>query len=108
MEPQRVSFMAGHPNVAGIECNGNPIPCPFPLPTSARGLYLHAYARARFRYHCSRSTAPGEAGIAIVRISGPQSLSIADRVFRHPSERASQLEGGRFLYGRVAAGTVRR
>lgn len=38
-------------------------------------------------------TAPGEAGVAIVRVSGPDALSIADRIFRcngaPPSSRAS-------------------
>ncbi len=38
------------------------------------------------------ATAPGEAGIAIIRVSGPASLSIADRLFfssgRPPSQRA--------------------
>jgi tRNA modification GTPase len=40
------------------------------------------------------ATAPGEAGIAVVRVSGPASLPIADRVFRcagaPPSERPAQ------------------
>jgi len=48
------------------------------------------------------ATAPGEAGIAIVRISGPQSITIADKVFRHPSNRPSQVNGNRFLYGHIA------
>ncbi|MBU4199966.1 MAG: tRNA uridine-5-carboxymethylaminomethyl(34) synthesis GTPase MnmE [Verrucomicrobia bacterium] len=37
------------------------------------------------------ATAPGEAGIAVIRVSGPASLSIADRLFsssgHHPSRR---------------------
>ena len=32
------------------------------------------------------ATAPGEAGIAIIRISGPDSLAVADRIFVHAGE----------------------
>ena len=28
------------------------------------------------------ATAPGEAGLAVVRVSGPSAIAIADRVFR--------------------------
>ena len=45
------------------------------------------------------ATAPGSAGVGIVRVSGPQALSIADALFRGRT-RPSQTEGGRFLYGR--------
>ena len=46
------------------------------------------------------ATAAGVAGIAIVRISGPESLGIADAVFRG-STRPSEQPGGTFLHGRV-------
>ena len=45
------------------------------------------------------ATAPGEGAIAIVRLSGPESLVIADRIFRGGARRPSRCEGGRFLYG---------
>jgi len=48
------------------------------------------------------ATAAGEAGIAIVRISGPDALVVADSVFSGKG-RLSGVEGGRFLMGRVIA-----
>jgi len=48
------------------------------------------------------ATAAGEAGIAIVRISGPDALVIADTAFRGKG-RLAGCEGGRFLRGRVVA-----
>jgi tRNA modification GTPase len=45
------------------------------------------------------ATAPGEAGIAIVRVSGPGSLRIADRMFLGHGERPSSLPGGTFKHG---------
>jgi len=44
------------------------------------------------------ATAPGSAGVGIVRLSGPEALSIADRLFRGRT-RPSGTAGGRFLYG---------
>ena len=44
------------------------------------------------------ATAPGNAGVGIVRISGPDALHIADRLFRGRT-RPSVTAGGRFLYG---------
>ncbi len=49
------------------------------------------------------STAPGEAGIAIVRISGPSSLQIADRIFKGPEPVPSRREAGTFVHGFVGA-----
>jgi tRNA modification GTPase len=47
------------------------------------------------------ATAPGEGGIAIIRISGPQALLVADRVFscrgRPPSQRPTQT----FTWGHI-------
>ncbi|GGB49676.1 tRNA modification GTPase MnmE [Deinococcus soli (ex Cha et al. 2016)] len=46
------------------------------------------------------ATAPGSAGVGIVRVSGPHALSVADRVFR--GRRApSRTPGGRFLFGHL-------
>lgn len=48
------------------------------------------------------ATAPGEGGIAIIRISGPEALTIAHRVFRPDRPPSSgALEGYRAYYGRV-------
>lgn len=47
------------------------------------------------------ATAPGAAGIAIVRVSGPDALAIADRVFRCPGPRPSARPAGSFVYGHV-------
>lgn len=51
------------------------------------------------------ATAPGSAGVGIVRLSGPEALNIADRLFRGRA-LPSGTAGGRFLYGefRNAAG----
>ncbi|GGJ41891.1 tRNA uridine-5-carboxymethylaminomethyl(34) synthesis GTPase MnmE [Deinococcus roseus] len=45
------------------------------------------------------STAQGEGAIGIVRLSGPQALSIADQLFSG-KRTPSRTRGGRFLYGR--------
>ncbi len=44
------------------------------------------------------ATAPGSAGVGIVRISGPDALHIADTLFRGRAQPSS-TPGGRFLYG---------
>ncbi|WP_291426841.1 tRNA uridine-5-carboxymethylaminomethyl(34) synthesis GTPase MnmE [Deinococcus sp.] len=44
------------------------------------------------------ATAPGSAGVGIVRVSGPAALAIADQLFRG-KRRPSRVEGGRFLFG---------
>lgn len=49
------------------------------------------------------ATAPGEAGIAIVRVSGPGSLAIADRVFKGPGAVPSERAAGSFVRGHVNA-----
>lgn len=46
-------------------------------------------------------TAPGAAGIAIVRVSGPDALAVADRIFRCPGPRPSARPAGSFVYGHV-------
>ena len=47
------------------------------------------------------ATAPGAAGIAIVRVSGPRSLEIADRIVRCSGPPPSRRAAGHFLYGHV-------
>jgi len=47
------------------------------------------------------ATAPGEGAIAIVRVSGPQSMTIADAIFRGKGPPPSQRDAGTFLHGRI-------
>ena len=47
------------------------------------------------------ATAPGEGAIAIVRISGPESILIADRVFRTKGPLPSQRTSNSFVHGRI-------
>ncbi|MDO9542391.1 MAG: tRNA uridine-5-carboxymethylaminomethyl(34) synthesis GTPase MnmE, partial [Kiritimatiellia bacterium] len=47
------------------------------------------------------ATAPGEAGIAIIRISGTESLKVADRIFSHAGEPPSRRPPGAFMRGFV-------
>ena len=49
------------------------------------------------------ATAPGSAGVGIVRLSGPDALDIADQLFRGRA-RPSRTPGGRFLYGQFVTG----
>jgi tRNA modification GTPase len=45
------------------------------------------------------STPPGEGGIAIIRVSGPDALSIADRVFQGRDGTVTRLKGYTLRYG---------
>lgn len=47
------------------------------------------------------ATAPGEGGIAIIRVSGARAFEIADAVFACPHPPPSQRAGGTFVFGRV-------
>jgi tRNA modification GTPase len=47
------------------------------------------------------ATAPGEAGIAIIRISGAESLAVADHIFSHAGEPPSCRPPGTFMRGFV-------
>lgn len=47
------------------------------------------------------STASGEGGIAIVRVSGPDSLIVGDRVFRCRGTNVSGRAAGAFVHGHV-------
>ena len=49
-------------------------------------------------------TAPGEGGLAVVRVSGLDSLRIADAVFRGSGPLPSQRDGGTFVHGYVRGG----
>lgn len=44
-------------------------------------------------------TAPGEGGISIVRVSGPEALTMADRFFRGRGKPPSARRGGTFVHG---------
>ncbi|MBU0678690.1 MAG: tRNA uridine-5-carboxymethylaminomethyl(34) synthesis GTPase MnmE [Verrucomicrobia bacterium] len=46
-------------------------------------------------------TAPGEAGVAIVRVSGPKAFEIADAIFEGKGRRPSEAGTGTFLHGTV-------
>lgn len=46
------------------------------------------------------ATAPGSAGVGIVRVSGPQALAVADGAFVG-KRRPSRTAGGRFLFGQL-------
>lgn len=46
-------------------------------------------------------TPPGEGGVAIVRVSGPDALPIADALFRCKAPLPSSRSAGTFVYGRV-------
>ena len=52
------------------------------------------------------ATAPGEAGIAIVRVSGPRAFAIADELFAGPRPPPSQRAGGTFVHGCVREGAA--
>ncbi len=66
---------------------------------------FYAFTHRRMTAHCNTiaaiATAPGQAGIAIVRVSGPDSLSIADRLFHGPPPLPSQRCAGSFVRGYV-------
>ena len=51
------------------------------------------------------ATAAGEGAIAIVRVSGPASLTIADRVIACAGPRPSERAPGTFVHGRLRAVT---
>lgn len=50
------------------------------------------------------ATPPGEGGIAIIRVSGPQSLSVANRIFRCKGAPPGDRPGGTFVFGCVVDG----
>lgn len=51
------------------------------------------------------ATPPGEGGIAVVRISGPEAPVLADRLFRPAGGgRPSRMPGGTFRFGHVLSG----
>ena len=52
------------------------------------------------------ATAPGRAGIGIIRLSGPDAEAVLGRVFRPASAAAWPLESHRMTYGRVMDGSV--
>jgi tRNA modification GTPase len=46
-------------------------------------------------------TAPGEGGVAIIRVSGPRAFEISDKIFSCSAPPPSQRKGGTFVFGRV-------
>ena len=50
------------------------------------------------------ATAPGPAGLAVIRISGPESLALADRVFRCAGLKPSERPTHTVVAGHVVAG----
>ncbi len=50
------------------------------------------------------ATSPGPAGIAVIRVSGPDSLAIADRVFSGSGLPLSRRPPGTFVYGHITGG----
>lgn len=50
------------------------------------------------------STPYGRGGIAVIRISGPEALKVAGRVFRTSAGSAETLEAGRAVYGEILRG----
>ncbi len=51
------------------------------------------------------STAPGEGAIAIIRLSGPESIPVADRIFRCSAPLPSERPAPAVIYGHVVSGT---
>lgn len=49
---------------------------------------------------CAISTASGKGGIAVIRVSGPESISIADKLFSG-NRRLADAPGYSLLYGRI-------
>jgi tRNA modification GTPase len=47
------------------------------------------------------ATAPGDAGIAVLRVSGPGAFAVADSVFRCRAPKPSARVPGTFVFGRV-------
>lgn len=47
------------------------------------------------------ATAPGEAGIAVIRISGPDALKTADRIVQCHGEKPSLRPAGQFFHARI-------
>lgn len=52
------------------------------------------------------ATAPGEAGIAVIRVSGPQAFTIADRIFRSSSGPPSEWPANTFKHGYIGGRKV--
>lgn len=47
------------------------------------------------------ATPPGEGGLAVVRISGPDAENIARRIFRRPNQRNGQLSSHTLYHGQI-------
>ncbi|MDF3130653.1 tRNA uridine-5-carboxymethylaminomethyl(34) synthesis GTPase MnmE [Kiritimatiellaeota bacterium B1221] len=51
-------------------------------------------------------TAPGEAGVSIVRVSGPEAFEIADKIFKCNAPAPSLRKANTFVYGKITDGDV--
>ena len=51
------------------------------------------------------ATAPGNGGIGIIRISGPEAEAVLERVFRPAGNSARISESHRMVYGKLVDGT---
>lgn len=76
-----------------------------PLPGWRGGLILSRGMRATGDTIAAIATAPGEAGISIVRVSGSDALVIADTLFRCGGPRPSERAANSFVHGFVNAGS---
>lgn len=51
---------------------------------------------------CAVSTAPGRGGIAVIRVSGPEAVTITDRIFRSPSGKPlAEAQANTAHYGSI-------
>ena len=78
--------------------------CDLVVPGSPR--YLSADMYEQTDTIAAIATAPGEAGIAIVRMSGPDALRIADVVFKGTGDPPSRRADRTFVYGHIPAEDV--
>lgn len=52
------------------------------------------------------ATAPGPGGISVIRVAGPGSLELADKVFQCHGKKPSERDAGSFVHGHVVAGAA--
>lgn len=50
------------------------------------------------------STAPGPGGIAVIRVSGPESIAVADRIFKCAAPAPSKRQSPALVFGHVISG----
>jgi tRNA modification GTPase len=83
-----------------IQTHGHPSGTLSGLPVLQTNLYSHLTVNMDLDTTIAAiATAPGEAGISVIRISGPDSLAIADLVFRGSGGRPSTWPPNTFHHG---------